>query len=188
MQFIFKAALVLCSSLAMAQGQKWEIDSGHASVVFKINHLGFSNVYGTVGGVEGKLVLDEAKPEASSFDIKAPVAKISTGNQKRDDHLRSPDFFNAKQFPYITLKSKSVKKNGEKYDVQADLTLHGVTKPVAFTFTRSKTAKDPWGNMRTGGDTTLKIKRTDYGMNFMSKPGEVGSDVELLISLEAVQK
>lgn len=188
MKRLLIASALFISSTAFAQAKTWEVDTGHASIVFKINHLGFSNVYGTVNGLEGKIVLDEAKPEKSTFDLKAPADKLTTGNSKRDDHLHGPDFFNVKQFPNIELKSKTVKKSGDKYDVTADLTMHGVTKPVSFTFTRNKTGKDPWGNMRTGGDTSFKIKRTDYGVSFMSKPGEVGDEVELMISLEAVQK
>lgn len=182
------AILYLVSAQAFAQATNWAVDPGHASIVFKINHLGFSNVYGMFPNLEGTISLDEKNAEKSSFDLKLAADKIFTGAPKREEHLKSPDFFNVKQFPNITLKSKSVKKNGDKYDVTADLSLHGVTKPVSFTFHRMKTDKDPWGNMRTGGETTLKIKRSDYGMNFMNKPGEVGDEVELTISLEAVKK
>lgn len=186
--FVILASLVL-SQFASAATSTWEVDSGHASVVFKVNHLGFSNVYGFLPGLEGKITLDEAKPEKSSFDLKIPaVEKISTFNDKRDVHLRGPDFFNTKQFGAMTLKSKSVKKSGNTFDITADLTMHGVTKPVSFKFTQNKTDKDPWGNIRTGGDTSFKVKRTDFGMTYMSKPGEVGDEVEMMVSLEAVKK
>ena len=186
---ILIALVSLFSTQAFAQTTTWSIDPMHASIVFKINHLGFSNVHGLFPNLEGTITLDDKAVEKSSFDLKLPVDKVFTGAPKRDDHLRSPDFFNVKQFPNITLKSKTVKKNGaDKYDVVADLTMHGVTKPVSFTFHRLKTDKDPWGNTRTGGETTLKLKRSEYGMNFMNKPGEVGDDVELTISLEAVKK
>lgn len=183
---IIALAALFASSFAFAQAKNWEVDSGHASIVFKINHLGFSNVYGTVSGLEGKIVLDEAKPEKSSFDLKAPASNVHTNNVKRDEHLQSPDFFNVKQFANIELKSKSVKKVGENYDVTADLTMHGVTKPVSFVFHRMKTGKDPWGNTRTGGETAFKIKRSDFGMNFMA--GAIGDEVDMMVSLEAVQK
>lgn len=189
MKFAVALAALLACPLAFAQkAVTWTVDTTHASVVFKVNHMGFSDVYGYVSGLEGTITIDEAKPEKATFDLKIPAANIFTGTQKRDDHLKGPDFFNVKQFPMITLKSKSVKKNGEKYDITADLTLHGVTKPVTFTFNRMKTGKDPFGNNRTGGDTTFKIKRSDFGMTYMSKPGEVGDEVELMVSLEATAK
>lgn len=166
----------------------YTIDPTHTSIVFKVNHMGFSNVYGTFSGAEGKMTIDEKAPEKSSFDITVKADSVSTNNQKRDDHLKSPDFFNAKQFPTITLKSKTVKKSGDKYDVTGDLTLRGVTKPVTFTFNRMKTGKDPWGNQRTGGEAVLKVKRTDFGVNFLSKPGEVGEEVELIVNVEGTKK
>lgn len=180
-------AALLFSGFASAQATTWTVDSSHASIVFKVNHLGFSNVYGLIPGLEGTIVFDEAKPEKSTFDLKLPVDKIHSGAAKRDEHLMKPDFFNAKQFPTILIKSKSVKKNGNKLDVVADVTMLGVTKPVSFTFNRMKTGKDPWGKDRTGGETAFKIKRTDFGMSYMSKPGEVSDEVELMISLEATK-
>lgn len=166
----------------------YTIDPSHTSIVFKVSHMGFSNVYGTFSGAEGKISVDEKAPEKSSFEISVKADSISTNEKKRDDHLKGPDFFNVKQFPTISLKSKSVKKTGDKYEVTGDLTLHGVTKPVTFTFNRMKTGKDPWGNQRTGGEAVLKIKRTDFGMNFMAKPGEVGDDIELVVNVEGTKK
>lgn len=183
-------SLCLTSAFPPAFGETvtWTVDNTHAFVIFKVSHLGFSHVYGNFPDLEGTITLDEAKPEAASIKLKIPTEKINTFNQKRDEHLRGPDFFNVKQHPEITLKSKSVKKKGENFDVVADLTLQGVTKPVNFTFHRLKTGKDPWGNTRTGGDATFKIKRSDFGLKYMSKPGEIGDEVEITVSLEAVRK
>jgi polyisoprenoid-binding protein YceI len=180
-------ALLAFSFSAGAQTTNYKVDPDHTSIVFKVDHMGFSTVYGMIGGADGKIVVDEKSPEKSSFEISAKLDSINTMAVKRDQHLKGPDFFNVKQFPTIVLKSKSVKKNGDKYDVTADLTLHGVTKPVSFVFTPRKTGKDPMGNIRTGGETVLKIKRTDYGMNFMSKPGEVGNDIEVMVSVEGTK-
>ncbi len=183
------ALLALIAGFQSAQAADvYKIDPAHTSIVFKVNHMGFSNVYGMFNEADGKITIDEKAPEKSSFEVSVKADTVSTFTKKRDDHLKSPDFFNVKQFPLISLKSKSVKKAGDKFEVTGDLTLHGVTKPVAFTFSRMKTGKDPWGNIRTGGETTFKIKRTDFGMNFMSKPGEVGDEIELMISTEAVKQ
>lgn len=168
-----------------AQAQTYKIDGSHTSIVFKVDHMGFSNVYGMFDGAEGSFTFDDAKPENSKFDVTVNVDSINTYEKKRDDHLIGPDFFNAKQFPKIVLKSKTVKKTGANdYAVTADMTMHGVTKPVSFTFKRMKSGKDPWGKTRTGGEAQFTIKRTDFGMNFMSKPGEVGNDVALTVSIE----
>lgn len=178
----------LLLSTTSAYATTWAIDPGHSAGAFKINHLGYSNVHGLVSGLEGKLEFDDAKPENTTFHITAPLANLTTGNQKRDDDLRGPDFFNHKKFPLIEIRSKSVRKKGADLDVSADLTIKGVTKPISFVFKRGKTATDPWKNMRTGGDTSIRIKRTDFGVSYMSKPGEIGDEVEMEISLEAVQK
>jgi polyisoprenoid-binding protein YceI len=133
------------------------------------------------------LVLTLAKPEKSSLEFTLKMDQITTNEKKRDDHIKSPDFFNVKQFPTASFKSKSIKKSGEKaYEVTGDLTMHGVTKPVSFTFNRLGTGKDPWGNTRTGGDAMLKIKRSDFGMTFMND-GKLGDEVDLMISTEGTK-
>ena len=80
-----------------------------------------------------------------------------------------------------------MKKAGNRFDITADLTLHGVTKPISFTFDQMKTGKDPWNKVRTGGQTVLNIRRTDFGMNYMSKPGEIGDDIEIMVSIEGTK-
>lgn len=183
------AAIALVMGLSAHAQDVYQVDPSHASVVFKVSHMDFSNVYGLIGGAEGKITVDEKAPEKSTFEVTVKPDTLTTLDKKRDEHLRGPDFFNVKQFPTITLKSKSIKKNGaDKLDVTADLTLRGITKPITFTFKRMKTGKDPWGNSRMGGETVFKFKRTDFGMNYMSKPGEVGDEVEMMISLEGMKK
>jgi len=172
---------------AQAQTTTYKVDPAHTSIVFKVDHMGFSQVYGMIGGADGKFVVDEKSPDKSSFEVTAKVDTIYTGDKKRDDHLRNADFFDAKVHPTLSLKSKTVKKAGDKFDITADLTMHGVTKPVSFTFKQMKTGKDPWGNVRTGGVAVLNIKRTDFGMKFMSKPGEVGDEIEVQISIEGTK-
>jgi polyisoprenoid-binding protein YceI len=99
--------------------------------------------------------------------------------------LKRADFFDAKLYPTITFKSTSVKKTGEKtYEVKGELSLHGKTRPVTLALTRFRTGLDPMGHQRTGGETKLTIKRSDYGMNFMVGPEKVGDEVDIWISLE----
>jgi polyisoprenoid-binding protein YceI len=191
-----RAALILATvfsaSLAFGAGddvQTFKIDPAHTSAVFKVSHMGFAPVFGIITGADGKFTYDDKKPENSSFDISLKVDSLTTMDKKRDDHLKSPDFFNAKQNPMITMKSTKVKKKkGDEYDVTADLTLNGVTKPVTFVYKRNKTGKDPWGNTRAGGEAMFKIKRSDFNMTFMGKPGEVGDDVFLEIGVEGTKQ
>ncbi|MGZ3724025.1 MAG: YceI family protein, partial [Bdellovibrionales bacterium] len=169
------ATLALAFSVP-AFADTYKIDPAHTSIVFKISHLGFSHVYGMIPGAEGKFTIDEAKPEKSSLELTLKADQITTNDKKRDEHLHSPDFFNVKQFPVISFKSKTVKKSGKNFEIAGDLTMHGVTKPVTFTFNQLATGKDPWGNVRTGGDATFKVKRSDFGMTFMNEPGKVGDE------------
>ncbi len=180
--FIFAAMI---GSAAHGAPEKYNVDASHASVVFKINHMGFSNVYGMFGDVTGDFEVDDKKPEMTKVDITIKADSVDTKNAKRDEHLRKPDFFDAKQFPLITFKSESVKKiSATKYQVKGLLTMHGVTKPLSFELTRFRTGLDPMKKQKTGGEASLKIKRSDYGMNFMVGPEKVGDEVDLWVSLE----
>jgi polyisoprenoid-binding protein YceI len=175
-----------CSAQAL---DKYQIDPSHASVVFKINHLGFSNVYGMFGDVSGDLSIDEKSPTGGSVDFTIKAASIDTKSAKRDEHLAKPDFFDSKQFPLISFKSKSVKKLDDKnYEVAGTLTMHGVVKPLSFKLARFRTGADMQGKQRTGGETIFKVKRSDYGMNFLQGPNMVGDEVEIMVSAEAVKQ
>ncbi len=182
-------SLALFAPIAWAAPVNYKLDDTHASIVFKASHLGFSNVYGMFRKAEGKWTWDAEKPENSNFEIKVKADSLDTMNAKRDEHLKNNDFFNVKQFPDIVLKSKSIKKAGkDKFNITADLTMHGVTKPITFTFNHMKTGKDPWGNDRSGGEGVLKVKRTDFGMTYMAKPGEISDEIEVIVSIEGVKE
>ena len=115
------------------------------------------------------------------------VESIDTHNAKRDQHLKSPDFFNAKQFPAITFKSKQVKKSSkDTYEVTGDLTIHGVTRPVTVKVTNTGSGKDPMGANRIGFETIFTIKRSDFGMKFMLGP--VSDEIRLIVSIEGIRQ
>ncbi len=180
-------ALASLTAPAVAAADTFTIDPVHSTAMFKVNHLGVSNFYGRFIGLSGEYAFDAAEPAGSSFSVTVDAESVDTHNEKRDQHLKSPDFFNAKQFPVITMKSKTVKKTGEKtLRVTADLSLHGVTKEVAFDLTHVGAGKDPSGAYRTGFETQFTIKRSDYDMKFM--PGALGDEVTILVSLEGVRK
>lgn len=165
----------------------YKVDGSHSSVLFRIKHLNVSYFYGRFTDVSGTCVFDESDPTKSTIQIAIQTESIDTHDQKRDAHLKSPDFFNARQFPTITFKSTAIKLAEEdKLEVSGDLTFHGVTKPIVISVERTGTGPDPWGGHRTGFETTLNIKRSDYGMDFMLSG--LGDDVKLIISIESVRK
>jgi polyisoprenoid-binding protein YceI len=162
------------------------IDGTHSGVTFKIGHLGLSWIYGRFDDFNGTFTLDPSDPGKSSFELSIKTTSVDTNNKKRDDHLRSPDFFNAKQFPLITFRSMSVKPAEGGYEVTGELTLHGATRPVTFPLKGGRTAEFPKGMQRTGFTTELILKRSEFGMDKMVGP--VGDDVHVAISFEGVKK
>jgi polyisoprenoid-binding protein YceI len=180
------AALV--ASLGMsALAAHYDVDPVHTALIYRIKHLQSSYSYGRFDGPTGTFDYDAASPEASTFELSVKVDDIDTGNSQRDGHLKSPDFFNEKQFPTITFKSTSVKKDGEdKLDVTGDLTLHGVTKSITVPLTIVGTGKGMAGETRTGFEGTVEFKRSDFGMTGWA--GVVGDDVRLIVSIEGITK
>ena len=136
--------------------------------------------------LKGTVVFDQADPSKSSVDLTIPVESVDTKNEKRDQHLKSADFFNAKQFPVMTFKSTKVEGSGDTYKVTGDLTLHGVTKPLTLEIKKGGEAKGMEGEIRGGGETKFAIKRSDYGMNFMQGP--LGDEINIVVSLEGVKQ
>src|SRR6202047_5058176 len=143
----------------------YAIDAMHAGVSFKISHLGLSWVQGRFDRFAGGFTLDPDDANRCSFVMTINADSVDTNNPKRDDHLRSPDFFNVKQFPAITFKSTAVKAIKDGYQVTGDLTLHGETKPVSVALEGGKKAEFPKGVQRTGYSTDLTIKRSEFGID-----------------------
>ncbi len=184
-------ATIVFAAIALAVAQparadSWSVDPVHSSLVFKISHLGSSFTWGFLHSPEGKVNWDSADPTKGSIEVTAKLANLSTFNAKRDQHLRSPDFFDAKQFPTLTFKSSSIKAAGDdKFDVTGDLTIRGTTKPVTVTLKKLGTATMQ-GTTKTGFDGTFTINRLDYGLAFM--PQGIGADVEIHVALEVDKK
>jgi polyisoprenoid-binding protein YceI len=170
-------------SVRARAAEEYGIDAMHTAVNFKISHLGLSWTHGRFNDVSGGFVLDG---ERASFELSIKPESVDTGNAKRDEHLRSPDFFNVKQFPALTFKSTAVKPVKDGYEVTGDLTLHGTTKPVTFTLLGGRKAEFPKGMQRTGFTTDLVIKRSEFGMDKMLQA--IGDEVHIAISFEGVKK
>jgi polyisoprenoid-binding protein YceI len=178
---------LLCSLGLTAFGaDTFKIDPVHSSVIFSVKHFGVTDFYGDFKEATGTVVFDTADPSKSSVDVSISTESLDTRNEKRDQHLKSPDFFNAKQFPALSFKSTKIEGSGDTYKVTGDLTIHGVTKPVTVDFKRGADGKGGKGEVRGGGETRFTIKRSDYGMAFMQGP--VGDDVNIVLSLEGVKQ
>jgi len=164
----------------------YKIDPVHSSVIFSTKHNGVTDFYGRFNEINGTVTFDPADPSKSSVDITVPVESLDTHNDKRNQHLKSPDFFNSKQFPNLTFKSTKIEGTGNTYRVTGDLTIHGVTKPITIEFNRGPDQKGGKGETHGGGETKFTIKRGDYDMKFMAGP--VGDDVTVILSVEGVKE
>jgi polyisoprenoid-binding protein YceI len=170
-----------------AAAETYKLDPAHTSVVFRIKHLGVAYVYGRFNGPTGSFVFDESSPSKNSIQMQVDAQNVDTAVQKRDNHLKSPDFFNAGEHPLITFKSTSVKKSGaDTYEITGDLTLLGKTKPITVKARQTGTGKDPWGNFRRGFEASFTVNRSDFGMDFMMKV--VADDVLLTVSVEGIRQ
>jgi polyisoprenoid-binding protein YceI len=189
-RFLAGAFLVALASFlavpAPARADEYVLDAMHTSVYFKIEHIGISWTYGRFDDVNGTFTIDKDDPSKSSFTLTIKTESIDTNNKKRDDHLRSPDFFNAKQFPTITFTSTAVKPVAGGLDVTGDFTLHGMTKSITVPLKGGKEAEFPKGAHRKGFSTELTLKRTDFGMDKLV--GAVGDEVVIGISFEGIRK
>ncbi len=172
----------------------WNIDPAHSAAEFKVKHMMISNVKGKFTGLTGKLFLNDADVSKSSIEASIPVATVNTGDDQRDGHLKSADFFDAEKFPNMSFVTTKVVPTGEgEGKVTGDLTLHGVTKQVTFDVEGpSKPGKDPWGNTRIGLSATAKINRKDFGLewNAALETGGVlvGEDVTISLDIQFIKQ
>ena len=184
--FTLVVALVSAFVLSANAADTFKVDSVHSFVLFSVQHLGIANTYGRFNDITGTVVFDKDNPSKSSVELSVPIESLDTHNSIRDRSLKSPDFFNAKQFPTMTFKSTKVEGSGDMLKVSGDLTIRGVTKPLTVDFKKGGEGKGVFGEMRGGGETRFTIKRSDFGMNFQQ--GAVGDEVSIILSLEGVKK
>jgi polyisoprenoid-binding protein YceI len=169
----------------------WEIDPAHSQATFAVKHMMISTVKGHFNVISGHLHIDEQNPANSWVDAQVDAKSVDTRDPKRDAHLRSPDFFDAEKYPTLNFKSTKVERiEGNEYRVLGDLTIHGVTRPVAFKAEYAGQGKDPWGGQRAGLSATTKINRKEWGLTYnqaLEAGGVlVGDEVKIEIDLEAV--
>ena len=168
----------------------WSIDAAHSVMNFKVRHL-FSKTGGSFDQWEGTLDFDGENPASLSGQVTIQTASINTDNADRDAHLKSPDFFDAEQFPTISFVSRKTEKREEGWVLIGDFTMHGVTREVAIPFEFYGAGKDPWGNRRAGFSASLTVNRKDFGIEWnktLDSGGVMlGEDVVIDLEIEAVE-
>jgi polyisoprenoid-binding protein YceI len=185
--------MVLAALVMPLQATQYDIDTAHSGIQFKVKHLGISTVTGRFKQFTGVISADEKDSTKSKVDVTVDITSIDTQNEKRDAHLKSPDFFDAAKYPTARFVSKKVTalKDG-KFTVIGNLTMHGITKPVTLDAVLDGKAKDPWGGERAAFSATATINRQDYGIKWnqvLDNGGVMVSDeVKLEFEIEGVVK
>lgn len=182
------STIVALALPALASATIWNIDPDHSNIGFKVRHLMVSNVKGSFDKHTGVVDINDKDITKSKVQITIDTASINTNVVKRDEHLRSADFFDVAKYPTMTFVSKKVAKAGkDKLKVTGDLTLHGITKEVVLVVEGpTNESKDPWGNIRKGATASTKINRKDFGLvwNAALETGGVAVGEEVAINLE----
>ena len=173
-----------------ASATTYKVDHDHSTIGFKIRHL-FSNVTGSFTDYDGSFVYTAGKPEEWTASVTIQATSITTNLEKRDNHLRSKDFFDVATYPTLTFVSTGVTDvTPTSAKLNGKLTIHGVEKPVVFDLVIHGEGKDPWGNMRSGFTATTKINRKDFGLtwNQAVETGQllVGDEVDILLEIEGI--
>jgi polyisoprenoid-binding protein YceI len=182
-------AVAMFTVAAWAQGSEWQIDPAHTTAAFTVRHMGISNVHGRFVKTTGSAIIDDNDITKSSVTATMDVNTIDTGNENRDGDLKSPNYFDAAQFPTITFKSKSVSKNGEgKLKVVGDLTIHGVTKEATLDVDGPSAPLEQRGNKRRGLSASTSVNRKDFGVGAKAPAVMIGEDIKIDIDAELTQK
>ena len=170
----------------------WALDPTHSEVGFKVKHLMITNVSGSFSKFNAEVSSDDETFAKAEIVFSADIDSISTNNEQRDGHLKSPDFFDAANHPQLIIKADGLTGEGENRKMNGTLTMRGVTHPVAFNVDFGGVAKDPWGNTKAGFTLTGTINRKDFGLNW-NAPTEVGGllvseDVRLHAAIQLVKQ
>lgn len=189
---IFSAILIAASFLqAKSAESTWSFDKSHSRIGFSVSHMVITDVEGNFKEFDGKITTNGDSFDNAKIEFTAQTASINTENQKRDEHLRSDDFFNAAKFPQLKFVSKSMKKSGKGFKLVGDLTIRDVTKTVTLDVQSNGTIKDPWGNTRAGFKLTGKINRFDFNLKWNNtiETGSliVGKEVTIIANFEIVK-
>ncbi len=185
---LFVVELVAVTSFA---ADNFTIDRTHSSIGFGVRHMVVTKVKGEFNEFAGTILYDDKDITKSSVEVSIKTATIDTKDAKRNEHLRSPDFFDAAKYPDITFKSKRIEKTADGYAAVGDLAMRGVTKEIRVPFTVAGMITDPYGNTRLGLSASTKLNRQDFGVSW-SKSLDTGGlvvadEVEIAIEVEAIK-
>lgn len=187
--FLFATALGCVSLAAHAAPEEYVIDTAgaHASIQFRISHMGFSWLYGRFDKFEGHFTYDPENPANNKVAVTIDTPSIDTFHAERDEHLRNADYLNTGEFPKATFVSTSFEKKGDgKAELKGDLTLHGVTKPIVLQVDEVGHGPDPWGGYRRGFEGRTTLKPADFGINY--DLGPAARTVDMTLSVEGIRK
>ena len=191
---VFAAAIFAIAAVSArgAGTQTWNIDPVHSNVTFSVRHMMLSDVKGGFDKFSATVTANDDDPKSVEIDATIDATSVDTHSEKRDNHLKSPDFLDVKKYPTITFKSVKIEPDGDgKWKVTGDLTLHGVTKPVVLEVTGPTPEVQVMGSTRRGASATTTINRQDFGVSFnktLDSGGLVaGNEVAISIDVEAVK-
>lgn len=192
MKLISKSVLALAMSLSLVNASEYLLDSSHTEVGFSVKHLMITNVKGEFKSYDAEIDFDAKKKNFNKFNATVDTASIDTGIEKRDNHLRSDDFFLSEKYPKMTFEMTSYKANGDEGEMEGNLTIRGITKAVTLEVEDLSTIKDFQGNTRVGFTLEGKINRMDYGLKW-NKALELGGvavseTVKIIIDVQAKEK
>jgi polyisoprenoid-binding protein YceI len=184
-------AIGVSASPAKAEPREFTLDPEHISIGFLVHHLGLADVLGMFREASGSFVYDEEANTVSDVEMTIQTASVFTNHERRDEHLRGPDFLNAKEYPTMTFTADEAVKTGENTaKLKGELTMLGVTKPLTLDVTYKGGTFYPFGDghYAVGISARGTVKRTDYGMTYAAANGWVGDEIHLIIEFEAKRK
>jgi polyisoprenoid-binding protein YceI len=187
------AVLVISALAALpASAADWNVDKAHSNIGFKVSHLVISSVSGKFSDYAADIAFDPDKPEGATVDVTIEMASIDTENEDRDNHLRSPDFFNVEKYPTMTFTSKRITMNDDNtFTMVGDLTIKDVTREVTLEGKLNGIVQDPWGNTRAGFAVETTINRQDFNVAWDNKLQDgslvVGNDVDIILDIELIK-
>lgn len=189
---VWLLGLAVClPATSWAESAHWNVDPEHSTIEFRVAHMVVSKTAGRFMDYVGLVEMDAEAATFKAIEATIKTASVNTNHDKRDAHLRNPDFFDVEKFPTMTYTMKSYKKTADGYSAVGDLTLHGVTKEIVLTGTFNGISKDPWGNTRSGFNAEGKLNRKDFGMvwsKMLDSGGlVVGDDVHLHLDIECIK-
>jgi polyisoprenoid-binding protein YceI len=179
------------SLVVQAETARWNVDPEHSMIEFRVAHMVVSKTTGHFSDYQGFIDMDPEAGTVKAIEATIKTASVNTNHQKRDTHLRTPDFFDVEQYPTMTYKMKSYKKTTEGYEALGEVTLRGVTRDIILTGNFNGVAKDPWGNMRAGFNAEGKLNRKEFGMVWNKTLDNgglvVGNEVYIKLDVECLK-